>query len=53
MEFLGDAKNMRLDALPPLKRAVIFIRWALERVSRGTVGLYRNNFTAEYSVYHG
>lgn len=48
VEFLGDAKNMRLDALTP-QTCRDFIRWALERVSRGTVGLYRNNLAAAFN----
>lgn len=48
LEFLGADKDMRLDAITPqICRA--FIRWALERVSRGTVGLYRNNIAAAFN----
>lgn len=48
MEFLGEAKDMRLDAVSP-QTCRDFIAWALERVSRGTVGLYRTNIAAAFN----
>lgn len=45
LEYMADRADMRLDALTP---AILrgFIRWSLERVSRGTVGLYRTYIAA-------
>lgn len=48
LDFLGDAKNMRLDAVTA-QTCRDFIAWALERVSRGTVGLYRTNIAAAFN----
>lgn len=48
LEFLGDAKTMRLDAVTA-QTCRDFIAWALKRVSRGTVGLYRSNLAAAFN----
>lgn len=45
LEYLGSGASMRLDALTPAHIRG-FISWALERVSRGTVGLYRQTLSA-------
>lgn len=45
LEYLGERAEMRLDALTPAMLRG-FIHWSLERVSRGTVGLYRTYIAA-------
>ncbi len=48
LEYLGSGAGMRLDALTPAHIRG-FISWALERVSRGTVGLYRQTLAAAFN----
>ncbi len=45
LEYLGSGAGMRLDALTGTHLRGFFA-WALERVSRGTVGLYKQNLAA-------
>lgn len=48
LEYLGERADMRLDALTP---AIMrdFIAWALHRVARGTVGLYRQALSSAFN----
>lgn len=41
LEYLGDDADVRLDALSR-ETMLDFLRWSLKRVSKGTVGLYKN-----------
>ena len=41
LEYLGADADMRLDALSR-ETMLDFLRWSLKRVSKGTVGLYKN-----------
>ena len=48
LEFLDKSADMRLDSLKR-EQMIDFLRWALKRVSRGTVGLYRAMLNATFN----